>query len=273
LFIPKVQIFQKGLNLLLLVKNSEQRGNNHVDIFWTGGWDSTFRVLQLIVQKKKFVQPYYILDPKRKSAEAELNAIKAVELTVIEKFPYTKELLRPLIIENLDKICTDKVLLNSFVDITKAYNVGRQYSWLACYCDETGKKRVELSTQKPGIVYEQIVKDTKHIVEGNDSFYILEKDNNQSKLITLFQYFRFPLLEYTKIEMQEEAKDFGFDDILELSWFCHAPKWKKYKCGTCTPCITAIEQGLGIRVQFLGHLRYYLIVKTGLKNLREKLVK
>jgi len=250
----------------------DQQNNKHVNIFWTGGWDSTFRILQLIVQKKKVVQPYYILDPNRKSAGAELNAIKAVKLAVVVRFPYTKELLRPLIIENLDEICTDKVLLNSFIDITKTYNVGRQYSWLACYCDEIGEKGVELSTQKPGKLYEQIVKDTKHIVEGNNSFYVLEKDNKQSKLITLFQHFRFPLLEYTKIEMQEEAERFKFDEILELSWFCHAPKWNKYKCGTCTPCITAIEQGLGRRVQFLGHFRYYLIVKTGLKKLREKVM-
>lgn len=247
---------------------NEQQSNKHVNIFWTGGWDSTFRVLQLLIAKKKTVQPFYINDPNRKSAEKELNAMKTVELAVFERYPYTKELLRPTIIRNLEEVANDQDLLNKLGKIVKSYTVGWQYSWLACYCDEIGVGDMELSTQKPGIVYDQIIEESILVDEGNDSFYVIDKHSKQSKLYTLFQYFRFPLLEYTKLDMQLEAKEFGFDDILELSWFCHAPKWNKYKCGTCTPCMTAIEQGLGRRVQFLGHLRYYLIVKTGLKKLR-----
>lgn len=34
-------------------------------IFMTGGWDSIFRLLQLLLIDKRAVQPVYILDPER----------------------------------------------------------------------------------------------------------------------------------------------------------------------------------------------------------------
>ena len=34
-----------------------------VKLLWTGGWDSTFRLLQLLLLYEKKVQPYYIIDP------------------------------------------------------------------------------------------------------------------------------------------------------------------------------------------------------------------
>ena len=34
-------------------------------VLWTGGWDSTFRVLYLVLVEKCQVQTYYIIDPFR----------------------------------------------------------------------------------------------------------------------------------------------------------------------------------------------------------------
>lgn len=34
-------------------------------LLWTGGWDSTFRVLQLLLCSRDAVQPHYIIDPER----------------------------------------------------------------------------------------------------------------------------------------------------------------------------------------------------------------
>ncbi len=36
-------------------------------LFWTGGWDSTFRLLQLLLDEHKAVQTYYLLDSFRAS--------------------------------------------------------------------------------------------------------------------------------------------------------------------------------------------------------------
>ena len=46
-----------------------------INLFWTGGWDSTFRLLQLIIVFRKRVQPYYIIDTTRKSVQNEKQAM------------------------------------------------------------------------------------------------------------------------------------------------------------------------------------------------------
>lgn len=38
-----------------------------VNLFWTGGWHSTFRLIQLVLLHQKVVQPYYLIDHYKKS--------------------------------------------------------------------------------------------------------------------------------------------------------------------------------------------------------------
>ena len=242
--------------------------NSAVNVFWTGGWDSTFRILQLLITKKKTVQPYYILDPDRKSITAEFNAMKAIKQAVFQMYPYTNELLRPTIIRNLVEMDNDQNLFRDLEQIAKSYSLGSQYSWQAYYCNEIGVNDMELSTQKPGSTYELVSKESLFIKEEDSAYYIMDKHSKQVNLYTLLHYFRFPLLEHTKLDMFQEALECGFEDILELSWFCHRPIRGKMACGTCRPCRIVLEQGLGRRVSFLGHIRYYLFIKTGLNKLR-----
>jgi len=53
-----------------------------INIFWTGGWDSTFRMLQL-AEKQVIIQPYYLKD-NRKSEELELNTIKILTEEILK---------------------------------------------------------------------------------------------------------------------------------------------------------------------------------------------
>ena len=46
-------------------------------ILWTGGWDSTFRVIELS-RKNVVIQPIYVLDSGRKSTDYELKAIDKI---------------------------------------------------------------------------------------------------------------------------------------------------------------------------------------------------
>jgi len=48
-----------------------------VNLLWTGGWDSTFRLLYLVFVEKRRVQPYYIVDTERRST---LNELKTMHL-------------------------------------------------------------------------------------------------------------------------------------------------------------------------------------------------
>ena len=66
------------------------------DIFWTGGLDSTYRVLELLLCKKRKVQPYYIIDPDRSSTLYELKAIEKIKSILNLRDSRTNETLLPL---------------------------------------------------------------------------------------------------------------------------------------------------------------------------------
>jgi len=154
-----------------------------------------------------------------------------------------------------------------YLELTEKHKIGRQYGWLASYCVEEKIKDMEMCMHKPGANYDYLNDKVKFIEEDNDSYFIFDNNKDQTSMANLYQLYRYPLLDYTKLEMFNEARKFGFGDILETSWFCHDPIMKNKPCGTCSPCIIAREQGLKRRISIVGHIRYYLIVKTGLIRL------
>ena len=84
-----------------------------VNILWTGGLDSSFRVIELS-QMEVIIQPYYIIDPVRSSLHYELKAIETIS-NIIRKHPKTKAQLL-----NLKKIYIKDI--NPDKDITDAFN-------------------------------------------------------------------------------------------------------------------------------------------------------
>jgi hypothetical protein len=47
--------------------------DNAVNLLWSGGWDSTFRLLELILVRRRPVKPYYVIDSQRMSTGVELE--------------------------------------------------------------------------------------------------------------------------------------------------------------------------------------------------------
>ena len=58
-----------------------------INLFWTGGWDSTYRLLYLLIVEKKYVQPYYIIDLTRKSEFIEKAGVSCSLLIFISDDP------------------------------------------------------------------------------------------------------------------------------------------------------------------------------------------
>ena len=64
----------------------------------------------------------------------------------------------------------------------------------------------------------------------------------------VFSCFRFPVFSLTKVDMHALSQKAGFDDIMELTWFCHAPRPNFRPCGICNPCLYTMEEGLSRRI-------------------------
>lgn len=58
------------------------------------------------------------------------------------------------------------------------------------------------------------------------------------------------------------AKANKWEEIMNLTWFCHKPK-KNKPCGKCVTCVATIEKGLGYRIQLKNRMiGYFKIYKT-----------
>lgn len=236
------------------------------NILWTGGWDSTFRICDLVIIKKISVQPFYIIDSNRSSNSVELETMKKIKKNIYRDFPYTEGLIAEPVLIRIEEISENNEITNKFNNLTKKSFMGSQYDWLARFSEENNINNLELSIHKDDNAEYFVRNYIKPINEEKDFYYALDKDMYNSDY-GIFKYYHFPLLGLTKIEMGEIAKNNNFDHIMEMTWFCFNPTRSRKPCGYCNPCKYTREEGLGRRVPSKLHGKYNRIERAILKRL------
>ena len=256
----------KAKNIFALNGLKNTNGLDHrqipvVNIFWTGGWDSTFRIVSL-AGKEVIIRPYYIKE-NRKSEWHELNAMSVIRKELINR-ESTKCILNPVEILKVSDIPEDPEITDAYNYFRQKCHIGSQYEWLSRFAKK--KKGVELGILKNGGICNLIkthgkIKTVKSGTLGTK--YLLDHSVSSREIITLFGNFHFPLIELNKAEMKKEAEVKGFIDIMNKTVFCHRPKDNK-PCGECPPCNQAINDGMKYRFSDSALYRYRI------KKLKEK---
>lgn len=223
---------------------------NH--LFWTGGWDSTFRLLDLLLLKQRPVRPYYVINLKRPSFHEEIRTMSAIKGMIFERAPETEELLMPLEIRERSDIKPNDVITERFERLSAVMVMGQQYEYLARFADELGLFDLELSVRSR--VHKFLEPALIHEADGNDSYYRL-RDEMMDTDMGLFKYFRFPILHLDKLGIQELTVKHGFEDIMEHTWFCYMPAKGRVPCGGCNPCLQVIKAGMGRRIPLINRVR------------------
>lgn len=246
------------------------------NLFWTGGWDSTFRLLQLLLIEKKEVQPFYVkfppritpdnIVPPRKSTEIEIRVMDRIRRKLFRDYPYTKELLQPTHYVDAADFKPGKAVRESYRHIKNEKHIGQQYEVLAAFADRRGINNLELSIESGGHSYE--VLKPFIIKEPSSGIYQIDKSRSSKPVYHLYKDFRFPLLKYTKNEMAEIAKKEKWTSIMKMTWFCHRPYFGKYPCGACNPCISSHKNGMAWRMPWFSRV----FGKTIKKNYNSKLM-
>ena len=149
-----------------------------VNLLWTGGWDSTFRLLQLLFKEKLEVQPHYLMRSEQQSGK-EIDTMVNIRRHLSREYPETRKLLRPFILKDASDIYLDPDIDRIHKCLSEKKKVNYQYKELACYCREIEVTDMELS------------------------IISLEKEIVYSKL---FNRFSLPLLDRTKLDIYEIAK-------------------------------------------------------------------
>lgn len=237
-------------------------GGTFTRLLWTGGWDSTFRLLQLLLDQGRSVEPHYLVDPKRPSASVEQETMDAIRTHLNARYPRSRSLLLPSRIVDVRDVPPDEEVHNMFLRLDQRWNIGSQYDWLARYCKHLGLEGVEMGTEPGGSFGDVMVagRNTflRSVDDGYGRVYVVAPDDCAPDVGAVFRYYRFPLLEISKAEMARTADERGWREIMVMTWFCHSPRHRRTACGLCPPCRHTIEMGLQWRLPLRSRCRFYV---------------
>lgn len=215
--------------------------NNTVTVLWTGGWDSTYRMVELSFRDVT-VQPIYIVDPHRISTQNELCAMQKI-LELLRSKEKTKAAFLPIIQIKLEDIPENKEITEAFLVFQKEADMGSQHDWLA---------RLALKYPMMELCIEKALGDhapirqsiMRHgsLIDTGDGF-IINKEVSSKELNLVLGNLKLPIFEKTELDMLENIKNWQYEDVMSNIWFCHQPI-KGKPCGMCNPCTTKMTSNM-----------------------------
>lgn len=203
-----------------------------VRLLWTGGWDSTFRLLQLCLVEGRRVQPIYVIDPDRPSTRTELLAMRRIRERIVERG--AGDLVSPTEVHVRSDYEVPDTVNEAFARVAARVTVGSQYIWLAAVAIANGWQDVEIGMHR----WESERPFTDLAFSGQVCAHPTIADPDVRLLLSPWS---FPLLSLSKRDMAAIAEREGFLDILSLRWFCHRPIAGR-PCGFCVPCVDARQE-------------------------------
>lgn len=219
------------------------------NVLWTSGWESTFRVADLILIKGKTVQPFYVIDENRPSTGMEQARMAEIRNQFYSKSNYTEGQLLPTIEYRKSQLPKNKEISASMHRLQQRGFLGSQYNFIATFALHYNMDDLELSIHKNDNAHKFLEGNVNRVTDTEGEVtYQLKEDLGDPPLHTVFNRFLFPILEMTKLEMEAYAQEHDFKEIMENTWFCHRPIHNNQPCGICNPCIYTRKEGLGRRV-------------------------
>lgn len=218
-------------------------------VLWTGGWDSTYRVADLVLTYGRAVQPVYVVDPERRSTRIEVSRMEAIAAALASKEPAAATLLRRVELVDLADVPDDPIVDAASASVGARTPMGSQYSWLARLARARAGDGLELGWEgvpRFGPILD--VTFARNDRPAPDDWVFMPREGNDPDRWTLFGAYRLPVLYVEKVQMRDEAVRRGFDDVMALTWFCRWPTVLRRPCGYCDPCQSTRALGLTDRV-------------------------
>lgn len=235
--------------------------NRIVNILWTGGLDSSYRVIELSQMEGITIQPYYIVDPVRSSLQSEMNAIKKIS-DIIRQHERTKSILLDVKLIYINDIKQDSLITNAFNRLHDKYIIGHQYDFIARYAKQYNI-RFEMSLEKSdrSKAMNCILTETtlEPFVDGDYSVFRVNSHKSTADGCAIYSHIDLPstLWSMTKVEEVEKLNQMEHKETIKYTWFCHFPVWGK-PCGHCNPCRDCMHEGLAFRISKIGYILYYI---------------
>ena len=224
------------------------------ELFWTGGFDSTFRLCQL-AREGRVVQPYYVVHPLRKSVGKEIGAHKKILAYLTEKGLGTN--VFPVRYVSLGDIWNNFLVSDAYARIRGNWVIGGQYEWLARFA--LSHPGIEVCHE--GFVNRQgaLGKLLDTAVKRRDGLgrICVDTEKSDRDLSLLFGCFSFPIIELNNVRMMDMLKEWGMDDVVDLITFCESGR--DGNCGVCSCCRGKFSTGVFGRLFSEKAKKRYLI--------------
>lgn len=231
-------------------------------IYWTGGFDSTYRLCEMLFDEGKIVQPIYITYALDNDCEKEETCNK---LWVRRNREQEKKAMLGIRreIKKMDPVAADRLLPTQFVtkDLDdKEYTKWFEKQFFAMNIWPKKRKKHQYLGLAKWAAYHETYVDIG-VVRMNDNSAItrfLQKNLEQIHCVCPnsgllappaginFQirdkshpmhYLRFPLWNRSKRDLMDHARLRRYDHILKMTWSCWFPDPKTKKaCGKCPMC-------------------------------------
>lgn len=230
-----------------------------INILWTGGWDSTFRLLKLSQVEGLSIRPIYIRDHGRPGMAHELAAMCSI-------LPQVRNIARARVLDvelyDWGAICRDfpnEGVSVAYGRLKEEFGLGYQYETFALLCEGLGIRAECAVENSPRSKAKRAIDAQCLLVPCDDGprgrFRVVSKGAN-SDAATVFGRLDFGMLGVSKVEAKRAARESGWMPIMRRTWFCHAPLNGK-PCGTCNPCKDAMAEGMRWRMPLSSQLRYH----------------
>ena len=240
-----------------------------INILWTGGLDSTYRVLELSTQEVT-IQPYYLASVNP-STEREIQAIHELTETIKSRKETKCELLPVKVVEGAT-IAPNEAIYLAWERLFEKTHLGSQYEFIARFAAQHNLV-LELGIEKDPL--ESTIQRCLDMNGGGiikEGYVTAHCETEDMRLIFSNMRFPLPLFEMTKQDEIAKYKEWHAEEVLSKIWFCYRPVNGK-PCGLCDPCQTYIEVGLGNMIPANRLILYYMrkhlsLVFQSLRNIK-----
>lgn len=217
-----------------------------VHVLWTGGWDSSYRVLDLSLVRGDNVQPHYLIDPKRESTEFERNAINRIRTEAVARGASIEEVE----VHQIDSLEISRDAAAKHAVLRDRYGIGAQYLWLSEYA-----RRREIDELELCIHRDDRAASVPECARLSKEAWAQAGEYGYEPPETLLSVFAFPIQDLTKRRMGGLAHKNGFHDLMARTWFCHRPTRGGTPCGFCNPCRWTRAEGAAERLSLAANMR------------------
>lgn len=223
---------------------------------WTGGFDSSYRVLQRAIVEKRTVSPLYIVNRTRDSAPMEIQAMYGILRELEVSDPDAHARIEPLRFIDERAIPRDPEVTSAWEQCRLVFPIGPQYEWIARLARAADMNMLELSIHGTGRLQSLFNNHVQPVIGGDGQTRYLLVEEAPAYLRHVFERVAFPLWPSTKPEDHEDAHKRAFGWIMDRRcWFCSIPRGG-HPCGACVPCRQMIEGGFADRVPLERRVRY-----------------